>query len=142
MPAIKDASAIAKKWGTVTPQRSGEYKDGVTNPKKDWATEATKAETTYKQAVTAAANQGRYGGGVKKAGTATWQAGAQGKGPGRFAEGVMLGQTAYENGFAPFQGVIKATELPPRGAKGDPTNINRVSVMAKALNDKKVAMLK
>jgi hypothetical protein len=35
--------------------------------------------------------------------------------------------------------VIQGTTLPPRGAKGDPANIQRVAVLATALHAKKVS---
>ena len=141
MPAIRSIDKIAEKWATVTPQRAPQYSDGVKNPKKDWAKEATAAEERYKAAVTAAANEGRYGKGVKRAGTEKWQNMAAKKGPSRYAEGVMVAKPNYQSGFAPFAEEIAKTELPPRGPKGDPANINRVAAIAKALHEKKKALL-
>ena len=138
MPAIKSASEIAKKWARVTPGRVTDYQEGIQNPKKDWATEAANAEGRYKTGVIAAANAGQYGKGIKKSGTDKWQKKALEKGPSRFSEGVMLAEGDYEAGFAPYADVISRTELPTRGPKGDPININRVSVLAKALHDKKI----
>lgn len=138
MANIKSASDIAAKWSSVTPGRSGEYKKGVENPKRDWAEATLAAEEVYKQAVTEAASQGRYGKGVTAAGTAKWKQGATTKGPSRFAAGVALGKEAYIKGFAPYQEVIKSTSLPPRGPKGDPANLQRVATIAAALHDKKM----
>ncbi len=138
MANIRSASDIADKWGRVTPARSVDYKKGVENPKRDWAEAAEAAEGTYKQAVVEAANAGRYGKGVAKAGTAKWKANAIAKGPSRFAAGVALGKGAYLKGFSPYQEVIANTALPPRGPKGDPANLQRVVVIATALHDKKI----
>jgi len=138
MPAIKSASEIAEKWARVTPGRATDYTKGIQNPKKDWATEAAAAEGRYKAGVTAAAGAGRYGKGVKNAGTGKWQEKAIKKGPSRFSEGVMLAQGDYEAGFTPYAELISRTELPPRGPKGDPANIQRVAAIAKALHDKKM----
>lgn len=142
MPAIRSLDQVARKWNEVTPLRADEYKTGVENPKKDWATEAIAANDVYKTAVTAAATQGRYGAGVKNAGTRKWQDNSSTKGPSRFSEGVLLAKDAYEDGFSPYHDEIAKVELPPRGAKGDPANINRVSTITRALHEKKLAMLK
>ena len=139
MANIKSTADIAEKWSRVTPSRSADYKTGVENPKRDWAEAAAASEEVYKRAVTEAANAGRYGKGIAKAGTAKWKHGATTKGPSRFAAGVALGKDAYMKGFAPYQEVIKATTLPARGPKGDPANLQRVAALAGALHEKKVS---
>lgn len=142
MPKIKDLSTISGKWTTVTPQRQSEYKDGVQNPREDWKAATLAAAPRYQTGVQAAIAEKRFDKGVSNAGTSKWQQNAATKGPGRWAEGVASGASAYEAGFAPYREVIANTTLPNRGPKGDPSNINRVAVMAKALNDKKKAMTK
>ena len=139
MANIRDLGSIGDKWGTVTPARSGEYKKGVENPKKDWAEAAAASEENYKRAVTEAANEGRFGKGVTKAGTAKWKENAMKKGPSRFAAGVALGKSAYIKGFAPYHETIKSTTLPQRGPKGDPANLQRVAAIASALHNKKIS---
>ena len=139
MAAIRPIDTITEKFITVTPGRATQYKQGVENPLRDWEQNAIAAEETYKRGVTEAANKGMYGKGVKKAGTRKWQKGASQKGPTRFSEGVMLSKDAYKAGFAPYAEEIARTELPPRGPKGDPANIQRVAVIAKALRARKLA---
>ena len=138
MPGVKSLSAIKEKWTRVTPMRSEDYKIGVSAPRRDWADAAKAQEGTYKAAVMDAANKGRYGKGIDAAGTGKWKEKALQKGPGRFAEGVMLAGPEYEKGFAPMRETIERTTLPPRFPKGDPRNIQRVSVMATALREAKV----
>jgi len=138
MPKVRALTSVAEKWSRVTPTRSTDYKEGVENPKKDWATEAANAEDRFVRGVTEAANAGRYGMGVSKAGTKRWQERAMKKGPSRFAEGVAIARPDYERGWAPYRDVIERTELPPRGPKGDPGNIQRVAAMALALHQAKV----
>ncbi len=134
MPKVKSASDIAEKWGRVTPERSVDYEKGIRNPKKDWAASTKAAEGAYKEGVTKAAQEGRFGKGVTKAGTAKWQEKALSVGPARFSQGVSVAKPDFEKGFAPFRDVIEKTSLPPRFAKGDPRNIERVKVMAQALH--------
>ena len=138
MARIKSIADISDKWNRVTPTRSMDYKDGVQNPKKDWAEETIAAEDTYKRGVIEAANQGRFGKGVANAGTKKWKDKALSLGPSRFAEGVAVAKKDYEAGFAPYRDVIESTELPPRGPKGDPTNLQRVAVIATALHGAKL----
>lgn len=134
MAKIRPISHIAEKWATVTPQRATDYQEGVRNPKKVWAEEAIKAENVYKEAVTKAASEGRYGKGISAAGQEKWQKRTLAKGPSRFSEGVMIARPDYEKGFAPYRDAIEQTELPPRAPKGDPRNIERVAIIAKTLH--------
>lgn len=133
MAEIKTAGAIQAKWTRVTPQRTEDYKLGVQSPRRDWAGAAGAAKETHKAAMVAAAAADSYGKGVAKAGTGKWQSKAIAKGPGRFAEGVMIGGDDYGKGFAPYRDAIEKTVLPPRFPKRDPRNIQRVATMATAL---------
>ena len=138
MPKIRSASEVAKKWARVTPERAADYEAGVRDPKKDWAVETTKAEGAYEDGVRKAITNKRFGKGVAKAGTDKWKEGAITKGVVRFGPGVAVAAKKYEDGFAPYREVIEKTVLPPRYAKGDPRNFERVKAMGMALHDKKV----
>jgi len=139
MPAIKDSTSIARKWATVTPSRSGDYEEGVKNPKRSWANATKKAEDRYKEGVKKAADEGRFGKGVENAGDDKWQRGATEKGVARWGQGVTIAEGEYEKGFAPYAEVIRGTKLPPRYPKGDPRNIQRVTKMAAALHKAKIS---
>jgi len=133
MPTVKAIAKIAEKWARVTPQRSADYEAGVRDPIKDWATNTAAANAAYKAGVTEAVAKDRFVKGVQKAGTERWKRKAVEVGPARFSQGVQVAQPDYEKGFAPFRDVIEKTTLPPRFAKGDPRNVDRVRVMAAAL---------
>lgn len=133
-PVVKSVAKIAEKWAKVTPQRSAEYEDGVKNPVRDWAKNTADANAAYKAGVTEAVNKDRFLKGVQKAGTEKWKTKAATVGPARFSQGVTVAQPDFEKGFAPFRDVIEKTTLPPRFAKGDPRNIDRVRVIAAALS--------
>jgi len=141
MPAIRPIDHIANKWSRVTPQRRPDYEFGVNNPRRDWASAASGANATWKEAITSAAAADRFGKGVTKAGTAKWKDRAGKKGPSRFAEGVIIGMPDYQKGFSPYAETIKATTLPERFPKGDPRNIGRVSAIADALHKKRIETL-
>lgn len=134
---IKDLAAIGEKYATVTPMRADEYVKGVTAPRKDWAQCTEAAETAYKEGVTKAAAAGRFGKGVRAAGTSKWQRGAIQKGGTRFATGVSMAKDDYQNGYAPYHQVLSSLTLPARFSKRDPRNLARVAAIATALGKKK-----
>ncbi|MGR3319638.1 MAG: hypothetical protein ACUZ8O_14315 [Candidatus Anammoxibacter sp.] len=133
MAAIKELADASDKWVRRASVAGPDYIKGITNPRRPWAESSIKAEASYKQAVTDAANKGRFSRGVKLAGEEKWKRNALQKGPGRFAEGVAVAKQDWEDGFKPFREAIAALELPPRGPKGSPQNIQRVAVIATTL---------
>lgn len=134
MPAIRDANEIAQKWASVTPQRAGEYEKGVSSPKNDWAQAAVAAKDAWSAGVQAAIQANSFSRGVSKAGTAKWQAKSISKGVQRFGPGVQEAQADYATAMGPVVEVIRRTTLPPRFARRDPRNLERVRVMAAALS--------
>lgn len=138
MAEIKDVSRIAQKWARVAPQRTQDYTEGVSAPRRDWAASAAAAQDTHIAAMQRAATQKSYSKGVRAAGTAKWQQRALAKGPNRYAEGVSIAEPDYRSGFAPYAETIARTTLPPRYPKGDPRNLERVKAIASALHQRKV----
>lgn len=139
MPKIRALDQIARKWGEVTPQRASEYIEGVKAPKEDWKAATLGAEKNYELGIQTALANKQFAKGVGRSSTGNWQSKAVEKGGARFGPGVSAGVGDYNSGFAAYRDVIANTSLPPRYPKGDPRNIERVRVMAKALRDKKVA---
>jgi hypothetical protein len=141
MPAIKNMQTIADKWAVVAGRSGDAYQAGIEAPRRDWKAGALAANANYKAGVQAAVSRDSFKSGVDKSSTATWQKGAIDKGVSRYSAGVILGRDKYERGFSPYAQVIAATILPDRRPKGDPGNIQRVSVMAKALHDAKLKIM-
>jgi len=140
MPAIKPMQTIADKWSVVAGRSGDAYQAGVESPRKDWKTATQAGNANWKTATQAAIARDGFKTGVDKSSSQTWQEGAINKGVSRYGAGVLLGRDKYEKGFAPYADVISRTLLPDRKPKGDPANIQRVGVMAKALHDAKLAM--
>jgi len=138
MPAIRSASEIAEKWARVTPGRSADYAAGIEKPKKSWVEAAAAAEEAYEGGVQQAIAEKRYGKGVREAGDEKWKRKAKELGTTRWGPGISAAKADYEKGFAPFRDVIERTVLPPRKPKGDPSNIDRVRILAAALHEAKV----
>lgn len=130
----KDISRVADKWQTNAGQATDSYASGVQNPRTDWAQAAQAAAGNYKAGVTAAANKGSFAKGVARAGSAKQQQNALAKGVPRYSSGVAVAGPEYRAAMEPVLQVIASTTLPPKGPKGDPSNIQRVAAIATNLN--------
>lgn len=140
MPRVKSASESAAKWAERAGNASGEYAQGVQNPKADWKDATVAAADAYKQGVQASIAKGSFARGVTKAGSEKQINNSLSKGVGRYSTGVAIAQNDYEAGVAPFLLTIERTNLPIRKAKGDPANIERVAKLAAALHAAKQTM--
>jgi len=138
MVQTKPLDQVVAKWKRKVAGASEDYRQGVTNPKADWATETGKAEARYKTAVTQAAAEGRFGKGVSKAGTDKWKKGAMEKGISRWPEGVAMAEDEYRSGMGEVLSTIASVTLPAKGPKGDPRNYERVKAIGDALHKKKI----
>jgi len=133
MAAIKSASASAQKWASVTPQRADEYATGVKNPRRPWQTATLAADDAWREGIQAAITAKSFSKGVRRAGDAGWQEGAINKGVPRWGQGVALAQSKYEQAVAPYFSAIASLTLPPRYARRDPRNLERVKAIVNAL---------
>lgn len=139
MPKVPDIGRVAQKWAERAGNAQGAYVDGVQNPKQDWAQATAAAAESYKQGVTKAANEGRFARGVTKTGTQKQIQASMQKGSQRFTEGVAIAQPDYTAAMQPVLNTIGAVQLPPRGPKGDPKNLERVRAIDAALHQAKTA---
>jgi hypothetical protein len=135
---VKNAADVAAKWASRSAAAGGDYAKGVQNTTKDWAADTTAAAGAWGAGVQAAIGSGSFAKGVNAAGTAKWKAMATGKGAQRYPTGVQAATPAYTNGIAPVLQVLQSINLPPRGPKGDPGNIARVTAVTTALRKLKV----
>jgi len=133
MAAIRSIERISKKWATVTPGRTDSYREGIENPRRDWESATAGAEDAYQMGVNAAIAEKRFGKGVRAAGTEKWQRNSIDKGTQRWGPGVAMAESAYAQGFAPIRDAIERVTLPPRYARRDPRNLNRVKAIVDAV---------
>ncbi len=138
MAAIRSLAKIVDKYKRVTPGKAKEYLEGVKDPKKKWVEEAAAAEDAWEEGVQGAIARGSFKTGIEAAGQETYLDAAIKKGEGRYRGGVEYGIPKYQKKFARYRDVIAGVMLPPRGAKGDPRNIDRVTAIASALHDEKI----
>lgn len=139
---MKTAQQSVDKFVSRASVASGDYAKGVAESTKDQSAAAIAAEPIYKQAVIEAANAGRYGAGLRKAGNQAYKDGVKNKGESRFAEGVSASATKYATESARYDGARNAAASTPRGPKGSAANLQRVSVVANALRAVKVGSSK
>jgi hypothetical protein len=137
MVVVKSPGTAGGRWLRRAQSAGGEYKAGVEGTQKSWATNAQGASASYIQGVQDAQGRGAFAKGVQAAGDQKWRQNASAKGPGRFAEGVGMGQPDYERGVAPYLEVASRTDLPMRGATGSEQNYQRSVTMAKAFRQAK-----
>jgi len=134
MAFIRSIEHIARKFASVTPGRTEDYRVGVENPRRDWATATKASESAYEMGVTQAIAKKRFGKGVSASGTEAWQRGAVEKGTARWGPGVTMAQDKYAKNFAPYRDAIERVTLPPRFARRDPRNLARVKAVVDALS--------
>ncbi len=142
MADIKPAGRSADKWTRQSAAARTEYEQGVKSTNKDWKTNTLAAAGNYETGVTAAIGEKRFQGGVDKAGTTKWRDNTLAKGPNRWTEGIAGAKDNYTKGFAPYHSAIAALDLPPRGPKGSPQNLDRVRVIAERLHQVKLDQAK
>lgn len=134
---IPDMGRITEKWKENAGRAGSAYQYGVLNPKRAWEPAAREAEKAYEAGVQAAIARKAWGKGLSGKGE-KWGRNAAGKGVSNYPTGVAAAGEDYDKGFGPYRGVIAGLTLPPRGPAGDPANLRRVEIVAKALHDKKV----
>jgi len=137
--AGKSSSDVRSKWARVTPQRTEDFIQGVSNPRRDWKASTAAAETRYKEGVQKSITENRFKRGIDKTSTDDWKNKTISKGQNRWGEGVAIGADAYEKGISPYLSVASSLDLGPKFPRGDPRNIDRVAKIAKALHAKRIS---
>lgn len=140
MAEIKPIGEISKKWAEVTPGRSTYYKEG-TERSTSWEDNTADAESRYEGGISESIGRKAFGKGVRKAGLSGWKEGVAKKGVSRWGPGVRMAEDKYREGFGPYADEIRSVTPPPRYAKGDPRNLERVAAYANALREKKIELL-
>jgi len=133
MPKTKGVGQTVDKWQRRASVAQPDYLAGIQNPRQPWDQAAAAAEGNYKAGVTAAANAGRFGAGIRRVGNQAWQDGATKKGSGRFVEGVNLGGAKFQDRINQVLTTIEGVQLPARGPKGSPQNYQRITPIGEAL---------
>lgn len=130
---MKSAQQVAEKFVTRAGAASGDYLTGSEQTSKDQSAAAIAAKAVYQQALTASFSRGSYEKGLAKSGKSGWLTGVRTKGQDRFGTGVAASASKYSANSARFDGARGAASSLPRGVKGSPTNLARVTAVVNAL---------
>lgn len=137
MAEIKPLNQISKKWKERASQAGDEYRQGVENPRRDWAESTADADAARREGLAAADARNAFVTGVRDAGTTKWKERAIKVGPARYRQGVNVAEDAHRQGYSRYHNVISGLNLPPRGPKGSPENLERVRAITEALHAEK-----
>lgn len=140
MAVIKSLDVVASRWASITPMHSGDYAEGIANPRRSWSTSTQAAEGSYEAGVQRAVQRHAFKKGVAAAGDEKWQRKAGTKGVRNWGPGVAEAEGDYKAGFAPYHAAIAACNLPPRYARQDPRNMARVKAICDCLIAKKLTV--
>lgn len=141
MAFIRSMDLIAKKWASVTPMRADDYAAGIANPRRSWSKATINAEDAYEEGVRKSIAAKTFGKGVARAGDEKWARKASTRGVANWGPGVAEAEGDYAAGFAPYRDAIANVKLPPRYARRDPRNLNRVKAIVDALIAKKLSLM-
>lgn len=123
---IMSLAKITEKWNRRVSIAGPEFEDGVKNPRADWETQTLAAVDAWAAAMQEAIRLGTYAKGVRDAGTKKWQDRTLSLGVERWPSGVAAAVDDYRDGFAPYHAALERLTLPPRFARGDTRNYERV----------------
>lgn len=137
---IMPLEKIVDKWNRRVSIAGPEYEDGLRNPKADWEASTLAAVATWEAAMQEAIRLKTYEAGVREAGTRKWQERSLALGVARWPTGVAAAVGDYRTGFAPFHAVLERLVLPPRFARGDTRNYERVKAIGTALRKAKLGV--
>jgi len=135
MPRVRDIGTLSEKWSRRAAAAAQDYQFGVQNPTVDWQQATVAAANAWQQGVQQAIQERRWENAVRATPTQKWQQAAVEKGAQRFAQGVQLARDEWARAWEPYRQVLEGLQLPPRGPRGDPNNIQRVQVVARQLHE-------
>lgn len=133
MVDVKPLATIVQKWITNASAATQYYQQGATAAANKWAADAGQAEAAYDQGVQASIARQAFSKGVQAAGPTKYAAGITTKGVQRYGPGVQAGQQNFSSGMQGVINTLQSVQLPPRGPRGSPQNLQRVAAIDQAL---------
>lgn len=133
---MKTASLAGPKWQVRAGAAGQDYATGANSTQKDQAANAIAAKAIYQAALTASFAAGSYEKGLGRSGKAGWLQGIVQKGIQNYQTGVSTAKalTKYVTHSGMFDAARGAASSAPRGPKGSPQNLQRVTLVANALH--------
>ena len=137
---MKTANVAGPKFAERAAAASGSYLSGAQNTTKDQSAAAIAAKAIWQSQLQAAIARGAYEKGLQNSGKAGWLAGVQQKGQQNYQTGVSSPKalSKYVSNSGKYDSARGAANSLPRGPKGSPANIARVTAVVNALHAAKV----
>lgn len=129
---VKDTAAAGAKYVARAQVAGNDYKNGVANAGNDWEQGAKAGETNFEQGIADAIQRKAYGKGVNGS-ASKYVANATNLGATRYGPGVQNGANAYQAGVQPYLDKLKSLNLPPKGPRRSPQNMDRANMVAREL---------
>lgn len=133
MVKTRGVDKATQKWRDRVAVASGDYADGVANPRRPWKASTLEAEPRFEAGVQVAIREKRFGKGVSASTDEKWKSKAADLGTRRFPEGVAAAEPDYRAGMGKVISAIEGVTLPPRYPAGDPRNYERVKAIGEAV---------
>lgn len=93
---VKSLARTTKKWKARVAVAEDDFKEGVQNPTKDWEEQAVAAKARYEAEIKRSIAEGSRETGIKRRGTAGWQARTIAKAS-RWGQGVNLAEEDFND---------------------------------------------
>lgn len=138
MVEVPSVDRVKDKWVRKASAATDDYRAGVENPRRDWKQATLSAVDAWSQGVQNAINNGLFEKGVNAVSTEDWKKQALELGVRRYADGVRASADKYAKKMSKVLAILKEVSLPPRKARGDPANLDRVRVIMEALHKAKI----
>ena len=121
------AQEAARRLSAAGFQFADRYAQGVEGKGDEWERGAAGAEQNYSVGVSKALANDSFSKGVRRAGAGRYNEGVTTKGIQNWPTGMQLAENRYIEGVQPFQGLWDAALSTPRGPKGSPANLKRMT---------------
>ena len=121
------AQEAAKRLSSAGFNFADRYQSGTQGKGSDWQRGATGAANNYAAGVQKSLAEGAFAKGVQRASASRYDEGVRTKGVANWPTGMQLAENRYIEGVQPFTGLWDATLPTPRGPKGSPANLARMT---------------
>lgn len=137
---MRPAAKAVETWAERAAAASDDFLRGSEETTRDQAALAIAAIPVMRTEFNLAVDRGRVARGLQRAGRAGWLAGIREKGVNNFSTGVMTprARQLYVENSGRFDAARGAAAALPRGPKGSPQNIARVTAVVNALRAARV----
>jgi hypothetical protein len=131
---IRDVGSLSQKFVTRGQAAVDDWKKGVQQTTKSQSGNAIAAAANWQAALQGEKVLARFKARLTAAGDGKWRTNAVTKGAdqGRFSGGIGAAGPAWAAGVAPIFQALTALQLPDRGLKRSPANLQRVAAVIAA----------